>query len=72
MDKDSGKSGAPPVNADGPGEEGTYTKTEGLLAYYEICPHLVESTAATTSLTLYRLIYNDIIYKKYCEQFLTD
>lgn len=63
MDKDSGKSGAPPVNADGPGEEGTYTKTEGLLAYYEICPHLVESTAATTSLTLYRLIYNNIIHK---------
>lgn len=58
MDKDSGKSGAPPVNADGPGEEGTYTKTEGMLAYYEICPHLVESTAATTSLTLYR--YNNI------------
>lgn len=54
MDKDSGKSGAPPVTSDGPGEEGTYTKTEGLLAYYEICPHLVESTAATTSLTLYR------------------
>ncbi|XP_015368583.1 PREDICTED: chitinase-like protein EN03 [Diuraphis noxia] len=56
MDKDSGKSGAAPVNADGPGEEGTYTKTEGLLAYYEICPHLVESTAATTSLTLYRRV----------------
>lgn len=48
------KTGAPPVNADGPGEEGTYTKTEGLLAYYEICPHLVDSTAATSSLTLYR------------------
>lgn len=56
MDKDSGKSGAAPVTADGPGEEGTYTKTEGLLAYYEICPHLVESTAATTSLTLYRYL----------------
>ncbi|XP_050441164.1 chitinase-like protein EN03 [Adelges cooleyi] len=56
LDKDSGKSGAPPVTADGPGQEGTYTKTEGLLAYYEICPHLVESTSATTSLTLYRRV----------------
>lgn len=54
LDDNSGKSGMPPLNADGPGEKGTYTKMEGLLAYYEICPHLVESSEATTSLTLYR------------------
>lgn len=51
------KSGAPPLNADGPGEGGTYTKTDGLLAYYEICSHLDESPTATTSLTLYRYKY---------------
>ncbi|XP_050521925.1 chitinase-like protein EN03 [Daktulosphaira vitifoliae] len=56
IEKDSTKSGAPPVTADGPGQEGTYTKTEGLMAYYEICPHLVDNTAATTSLTLYRRV----------------
>lgn len=54
LDSDSDKSGVPPLRADGPGEEGTYTKTNGLLAYYEICPHLVENSAATTSLTMYR------------------
>lgn len=63
MDKDSGKSGAPPVVADGPGQKGTYTKTEGMLAYYEVCQHLVESTAATTSLTLYR--YTNKIYLRH-------
>ncbi|VVC26223.1 Chitinase II,Glycoside hydrolase superfamily,Glycoside hydrolase family 18, catalytic [Cinara cedri] len=53
LDAITDKTGTPPLKADGPADAGTYTKTEGLLAYYEICPHLVESTQAVTSLTMF-------------------
>ncbi|XP_039299774.1 chitinase-like protein EN03 [Nilaparvata lugens] len=43
---DSAISGVPPLVADGPGPAGTHTKTEGLLAYYEICPRIVSPTNA--------------------------
>ncbi|XP_014277586.1 chitinase-like protein EN03 isoform X1 [Halyomorpha halys] len=41
LNEDSSKSGTPPIIADGPGEKGPHTKTEGLLAYYELCTKLV-------------------------------
>ncbi len=53
LTKDSGKTGVPPVkHADGPGEKGPYLKTEGLLSYFEICPHLVSQPSAAESNTL--------------------
>lgn len=54
LDADTDKTGVPPLKANGPADGGTYTETEGLLAYYEICPHLVESTQALSSLTMLR------------------
>ncbi|CAH0391548.1 unnamed protein product [Bemisia tabaci] len=56
IDSDSGKTGQPPLVADGKGKEGTYTKTEGLLSYYEICPHLVTSSSAKVDGVLLRKV----------------
>lgn len=56
MTSDSGKSGVPPVKVEGPGEPGTFFRTEGLLAYYEICPNLVSVTVAKSSTTALRKV----------------
>ena len=40
MTEDSGLSGVPEVEVEGPAEEGPYTKVEGLLSYPEICAKL--------------------------------
>lgn len=53
MSKDN-DSVVPPVDTVGPGEPGTYTKTDGLLAYYEICPYLVENSEAPSNHMAYR------------------
>lgn len=37
MNDKSAISGVPPFEVDGPGEEGPYTKQEGLLSYPEVC-----------------------------------
>lgn len=54
MTSDSGKTGVPPVKADGEGEEGPYLKKEGIMAYYEICPIL--STDANPPSTLLKKV----------------
>lgn len=41
LDGDSEISGVPPVSANGPGEAGPYTKTEGILSYPEVCAMLI-------------------------------
>ncbi|XP_059054485.1 chitinase-like protein EN03 [Achroia grisella] len=41
LDSESEISGVPPLHADGPGEAGPYTKTEGLLSYPEVCAKLI-------------------------------
>ncbi|XP_067005025.1 chitinase-like protein EN03 [Anabrus simplex] len=41
-------SGVPPTPADGPGEEGPYTKTPGLMSYAEICIAINPVTKGTT------------------------
>ncbi len=41
LDSDSGISGVPPLHADGPGEAGPYTKTDGVLSYPEVCAKLI-------------------------------
>ncbi|XP_041987933.1 chitinase-like protein EN03 isoform X2 [Aricia agestis] len=41
LDSDSEISGVPPIHADGPGEAGPYTKTEGILSYPEVCAKLI-------------------------------
>lgn len=41
LDSDSEISGVPPLHADGPGEAGPYTKTEGILSYPEVCAKLI-------------------------------
>nr|AXY94732.1 imaginal disc growth factor [Galleria mellonella] len=41
LDSDSEIAGVPPLHADGPGEAGPYTKTEGLLSYPEVCAKLI-------------------------------
>ncbi|KPJ00601.1 Chitinase-like protein EN03 [Papilio xuthus] len=41
LDSDSEIAGVPPVHANGPGEAGPYTKTEGLLSYPEVCAKLI-------------------------------
>ncbi|KAJ9585536.1 hypothetical protein L9F63_002653 [Diploptera punctata] len=42
-------SGVPPINTDGPGEAGPYTKTPGLLSYAEVCTLLPNSNVKTTA-----------------------
>nr|ABC79625.1 imaginal disc growth factor-like protein [Mamestra brassicae] len=41
LDADSEIAGVPPIHADGPGEAGPYTKTEGILSYPEVCAKLI-------------------------------
>ncbi|XP_026727793.1 chitinase-like protein EN03 isoform X4 [Trichoplusia ni] len=41
LDSDSEIAGVPPLHADGPGEAGPYTKTEGILSYPEVCAKLI-------------------------------
>nr|WCL15183.1 imaginal disc growth factor protein [Yponomeuta evonymella] len=41
LDADSEIAGVPPLHADGPGEAGPYTKTEGVLSYPEVCMKLI-------------------------------
>ncbi|XP_026319611.1 chitinase-like protein EN03 [Hyposmocoma kahamanoa] len=41
MDSESEISGVPPIQVDGPGEAGPYTRTEGLLSYPEVCAKLI-------------------------------
>ncbi|XP_014243232.1 chitinase-like protein EN03 isoform X2 [Cimex lectularius] len=56
LNEDSGLSGVPPLVADGPGDKGPYTKTEGLLAYYEVCVKLVSPTNPNAPATLLRRV----------------
>lgn len=42
-------SGAPPITADGPGEEGPHTKTPGILSYQEMCNLLPSAHSGTSS-----------------------
>ncbi|KAF9804848.1 hypothetical protein SFRURICE_007751 [Spodoptera frugiperda] len=41
LDSESEISGVPPIHADGAGEAGPYTKTEGILSYPEVCAKLI-------------------------------
>ncbi|CAH2034696.1 unnamed protein product, partial [Iphiclides podalirius] len=41
LDSESEIAGVPPLHANGPGEPGPYTKTEGLLSYPEVCAKLI-------------------------------
>ncbi|CAB3225965.1 unnamed protein product [Arctia plantaginis] len=41
LDADSEIAGVPPLHADGPGEAGPYTKTDGILSYPEVCAKLI-------------------------------
>ncbi|KAJ2954240.1 hypothetical protein O0L34_g2486 [Tuta absoluta] len=41
LDAESEIAGVPPLHADGPGEAGPYTKTEGILSYPEVCAKLI-------------------------------
>ena len=50
LTSDSGKTGVPPLKADGPGEQGPYLKEEGTMAYYEICPLLTTANDAASTL----------------------
>nr|ATU82479.1 venom chitinase [Lethocerus distinctifemur] len=53
---DSSISGVPPLVADGPGNKGPHTKTEGLLAYYETCTRLVSPTNPKAPASMLRRI----------------
>lgn len=56
LTSDSGKTGVPPLKADGPGEEGPYLKESGTMAYYEICPLLTTSHDPNTASTLLKKV----------------
>jgi len=56
LTSESGKSGTPPLKADGAGEKGQYLKTEGIMAYYEFCPNVVSLTSTTASATQLRKV----------------
>ncbi|KAG8288178.1 hypothetical protein J6590_023543 [Homalodisca vitripennis] len=49
-------SGVPPLLADGAGDEGTYSKIKGTLAYYETCTRVVSPTNARAPSTLLRRV----------------
>jgi len=53
---DSPPSGVPPILADGAGDEGTYSKIKGTLAYYETCTRVVSPTNSKAPATLLRRI----------------
>lgn len=53
---DSPISGVPPLLADGAGDEGTYSKIKGTLAYYETCTRVVSPTNAKAPATLLRRV----------------
>lgn len=53
---ESAISGVPPLLADGPGDEGPYTKIKGTLAYYEVCTRLVSPNTQKAPSNLLRKV----------------
>jgi len=58
LTSDSGKTGVPPLKADGPGEAGQHVKIEGVLAYFELCPHLYNATDPKAPSTALRRVHD--------------
>uniref|UniRef100_A0A1B6D586 GH18 domain-containing protein n=1 Tax=Clastoptera arizonana TaxID=38151 RepID=A0A1B6D586_9HEMI len=56
LTEESAKSGVPPLVADGPGDEGPYTKIKGTLAYYETCTRLVDPSSKNAPSNLLRKV----------------
>lgn len=56
LTSDSGKTGIPPLKADGPGEAGPYLKEKGTMAYYEICSILTSMNTPNAASTLLRKV----------------
>ncbi len=49
INSDSGSTLIPPFTANGPGQEGPYLRSKGMLAYYEICPVLMSAANTMTA-----------------------
>jgi Chitinase len=56
INKDTSRTGIPPLKVEGPGEKGPLVQEEGLLSYGEICSQLASLTDANASPTTLRRV----------------